>query len=153
MLALAAAVALALPTGGVVVPGKSLGGVPLGSSPAQVRAAWGSDYGRCRSCADTTWYFTYRPYRARGAGVAFRRGRAVALFTLWAPRGWRTTHGLRIGDAAARITEVYGPLARVECGRYYALSLPGRGASTAFYVVDNRLWGFGVMRPRAPVCR
>ena len=93
VLASALALPARLPVQGVVVPGTSLGGVHLGATRAAVRAAWGTTYGRCRGCRDETWYFTYRKFTAQGAGVSFRSGRVVALFTLWAPPGWRTSRG------------------------------------------------------------
>ena len=85
--------------------------------------------------------------------MTFRKGRAVALFTMWSPPGWRTTRGLRIGDPEFRIEALYGSLFRVGCGRYSALTLPGRGVTTSFYVVDGQVWGFGLSRPRQRVCR
>ena len=53
--------AAAPPTRGLVVPGKRLGGLSLGATPAQVRSAWGSRFGVCRDCRQQTWYFNYRP--------------------------------------------------------------------------------------------
>jgi hypothetical protein len=138
---------------GVLEPGRSLAGLHLGATPAQVRAAWGGRFGRCRSCTRPTWYFNERPFRPQGAGVEFRQGRAAALFTVWAPPGWRTDRGLALGEPVVRVTEVYGALARVECGRYYALTLRTGQAVTAFYVVGEELWGFGLSRPDVPVCR
>jgi hypothetical protein len=146
-------VAQAAPTRGVLVPGTSLGGVELGATKAEVRAAWGSRFGRCRSCARETWYFNFRPFDPKGLGVEFRRGRVAALFTLWQPDGWHTPEGLRLGEHVARATEVYGPLTRRECGGYYALVLPARAAITAFYVVGERLWAFGLLERRSAVCR
>jgi hypothetical protein len=151
--ALAAALAFALPQHGVLVPGRSLGGVRLGATKTDVRAAWGSFFGVCRGCTDETWYFTYRPFTSVGAGVSFRAGRAVALFTLWAPPGWRTNRGLRIGEPEARVTAVYGALPRVECGAYAALIETRAATTTAFYVRDGRVWGFGLTRAGALVCR
>ena len=72
---------------GVLVPGKSLGRLALGATPAQVRAAWGPRHGTCRGCRAPTWYFNFARFEPEGAGVTFRGGRAVALFTLWAPKG------------------------------------------------------------------
>jgi hypothetical protein len=151
--ALAAPAAAAPPRHGVLVPGKSLGGLRLGATPAQVKAAWGSRYGRCRDCLRTTWYFTYRRYKPRGAAVQFRRGRVEAIFTLWAPRGWRTTRGLKIGDEAGRVTTLYGGLARMDCAGYYALVLPTRGGVNAFYIVNEKVFGFGLVSFPVPVCR
>jgi hypothetical protein len=150
---LALPAAAAPPRAGVLVPGRSLGGLELGATPAQVRAAWGSTFGRCRDCRHTTWYFNLRPFRPQGAGVEFRRGRVVAVFTLSQPPGWRTSRGIALGENVARVTAVYGALARTECGLYSAFTLPSRAEVTAFYVRDGALWGFGLSRKGIPVCR
>ena len=141
------------PRAGVVVPGKSLGGLSLGATRAQVRSAWGSRFGVCRDCREQTWYFNYRLFEPQGAGVSFRGGRATALFTLWSPPGWRTSLGLQVGDPAARIASLYGPLLRVSCGTYAASTLRRGRTTTAFYIVDEQIWGFGLSRLREPVCR
>lgn len=146
-------VLLALPQGGVFVPGKSLGGVRLGATEAQVRTLWGPRAGVCRSCADHTLYFTYGRFERAGAGVEFRRGRAVAVFTLWRPDGWRTDRGVRLGDPTVSLSGVYGTLPRVECGHYHARILR-RGASvSAFYVKGDAVWAFGLLSRSARVCR
>lgn len=149
----AAAAGAAPPSPGTVVAGKSLGGLTLGVTRAQVETAWGRAYGRCRSCARPTWYFNYFSFRPEGAGVTFRNGRVSALFTLWAPEGWTTTKGVTVGDSVARVTEVYGALSRVTCGSYEALTLPSRRTTTAFYVVDLEVWGFALLARGEPVCR
>jgi hypothetical protein len=160
---LAAAIAAALffavpaaaapPTAGVLVPGRSLGGIELGATEAEVERRWGRAYGVCRGCAAKTWYFNYFAFQPRGAGVELRRGRVAAVFTLYQPPGWRTTRGLVLGDSVAHVTSVYGALVRRECGGYAVLVLPGRGATTGFYVLDDRLWAFGLFRPGLPLCR
>jgi len=152
-LALAAPAAQAAPTRGELVPGRSLGGLELGATKTDVRAAWGMRFGRCRSCRRETWYFNFRPFEPKGLGVEFRGGRVAALFTLGRPDGWRTPEGLRLGDHVARVTEAYGALARRECGAYYALTLPARGAVSAFYVSGDRVWAFGLIDRRSAVCR
>lgn len=141
------------PRAGVVVPAKSLGGLRLSATRAQVRSAWGSRFGVCRDCRARTWYFNLRPFEPQGAGVTFRRGRVVALFTVWSPPGWRTDRGLRIGDPAARIAGLYGPLLRVNCGTYAVMTLPRGRTMTSFYVVDEQVWGFGLSRSSEPACR
>ena len=49
------------------------------------------------ACAATagpwTWTSTSAHSSPQGVGVTFRRGRAVALFTLWSPPGWHTDRG------------------------------------------------------------
>src|SRR5919197_4297910 len=148
------AAAAAPPRKGVFVPGKSLGGLRLGMTAAQVKAAWGSDYGRCRGCPQPTWYFTYRRYKPHGAAVQFRRGRVQAIFTLWAPAGWRTNRGLYVGHNVTHLQSLYGTLARADCpGNYYALTLPSRGGVSAFYVVNEKIFGFALLSFKAAVCR
>jgi hypothetical protein len=152
--ATAAALALAaLPQHGVLVPDVSLGGLRLGMTPAQVRAAWGEAFARCRGCSDPTWYYTYRRFAPQGGGVAFRQGRVVAVFTLWAPPGWRSTRGLAIGDPEARVTALYGALLRVHCGSYDAFVRAGKTSQTAFYVYGGKVWGFGLSSAAVPACR
>jgi hypothetical protein len=152
-LAFTASASAELPQTGVLVPGKSLGGLRLGATKSQVRAAWGTRFGLCRNCRLTTWYFTYRSFDPHGAGVTFKRGKAVALFTLWSPAGWRTSTGLRLGDFAGRITGLYGALPRTDCEGYYALTMRRRSTLTAFYVDDGKVWGFGLLRLGDPICR
>jgi hypothetical protein len=152
-LAVPAASAAAPPKRGVLVPGRSLGGLRLGMTQQQVRAAWGPRFGRCRDCLAATWYYTYRRYQPQGAGVQFRRDRVEAIFTLWSPQGWQTSRGLKIGDDVARVTQVYGPLARAQCAGYYALLLPRPGGVNAIYVGGERVFGFGLLSFRVPLCR
>lgn len=160
-IAVVAAIALAIvqvaqaapPRKGVVVPGLALGGLTLGSTRAEVRAAWGSRYGICRDCAAPTWYFNLKPFEPQGAGVSFRQGHAVALFTIWSPPDWRTDRGLRIGDPSARIVALYGPMLQRNCGTYSAMTLRRGRTTTSFYVVSEQVWGFGLSLPSEPVCR
>jgi hypothetical protein len=144
--------ASALPQAGVLVPGRSLGGVSLGSSERTVKKAWGPRVGLCRHCRERTLYFTYVPFAPQGAGAVFRAGRAVALFTLWSPSGWRTDRGIRLGDPVVRVRSRYHPLGRRRCRGYYALTLSRETTVTAFYVLDGKVWGFGLSRVGAPLC-
>jgi hypothetical protein len=153
MASLLVAAALALPVHGLVVPGKSLGGVRLGDSPARVRAHWGSKFGVCTDCADRTWYFNYVRFAPQGAGVEFRRGRVVSAFTLWAPTGWRTAQGLRVGDVSTRVTALYSRLQVYTCRSYVAYVLNSATALTSIYVVNAKVWGFAVSRRAIPICR
>jgi len=152
-LALAGPAASAPPGAGVLVPGRSLGGVELGATKAALERSWGRAYGVCEGCRHETWYFNYYAFQPRGAGVELRDGRVAAIFTLYQPAGWRTNRGLQLGDSEIRVTSLYGALVRRQCGGYSVLLLPGRDATTAFYVLDDRLWGFGLSRPGLPLCR
>lgn len=155
VLALAfAAPAAALPRTGVLEPGRSLGGVRLGEPAAQVRAALGAFYGVCRGCATTTWYFTYKPFDDRGLAVELAHGRVSAVYTLWQPSGWHAPRGLVLGAAQAQVTALEGTLAPVQCpGGYSALVHDAGPAETAYYVADDRLWGFGLLARHASPCR
>jgi hypothetical protein len=145
-LVLAAPAAAAPPRHGTVVPGASLGGVSVGAPMKAVIARWGRGFGSCHGCRATTWYYNYERFRPQGVGVSFRKGRVDALFTLWQPSGWHTSRGIVIGDDVAQVTTVYGALDRRDCTGYYTLILHTRSGVTEFYVVDERLWGFGVSR-------
>jgi hypothetical protein len=153
LLLLAPAATAAPPQAGLLVPGESLGGIRLGMTPAQVKAAWGARFGRCRSCTQQTWYFTYRAFSPQGAAVEFRNGRVAAILTLWSPRGWRTSRGLRVGDGAERITALYPGLRRTECGSYRAHVLRRGRVASVFYEAGGRVWGFGLLGRAAQPCR
>ena len=152
-LSLALPAAAAPPQEGLLVPGRSLGGLKLGATKAHVLATWGRRHGVCARCRRTTWYFNYRRFAPQGAGVEFSGNRAVALFTLWSPPGWTTPKGLRVGDPVGRIGELYGVLEEMDCGDYSAHRLKGRQAVTWFYVENEKVWGFGLSRPGLPACR
>jgi len=142
-----------LPKAGMLVPGQSLGGVRLGETAAQTRAALGGFYGRCHGCDGTTWYFTYGKWTRTGLAVELHNGRVAALFTLWKPPGWHTAGGLRLGAVEAQVTSLAGPVVPVACAGYTVLVRDAHGTRTAYYVVNGELWGFGLMRARANPCR
>lgn len=152
-LALAAPASAAIPKQGVLVPGVRLGGIRLGATDARVKRAWGAEFGLCAACDLPTWYFTYAKFQPQGAGVTFRQHRVVAVFTLYAPPDWRTSKGLKIGDEAPRISALYGGLELVGCGSYSAYRIHGHGATTAIYVHEGKVWGFGISRPGVRLCR
>ena len=144
--------AAALPRAGVFVPGRSLGGVHLGESASAVRAILGA-HGVCRGCATTTWYFNYQPFSQRGLAVELTRGRVSAVYTLWQPTGWRTAKGLRLGVIEAQLTISTEPLVNVVCSGYDARVADGPQARSVYYVVQGKLWGFGLLRAHANPCR
>ena len=158
-LALVAAVAgwppaagAAPPDAGVFVPGRSLGGIFLGASRADVVAAWGAAFGRCRGCSTETLYFNRFAFRPDGVAVALRAGKVVAVFTLWAPAGWRTAQGLRVDEPLLRLEATYRPLRLVRCAGYEAYLLPGSAPRSVVYVLDERVWGFALLAEGHPVC-
>ena len=157
--AIAAALALALPAAaappgaGVLVPGRSLGGLELGATKAEVEQAGDAPTASAAAAPARPGTSTTTP-SSRGAressGGTAARSR---LFTIYQPLGWRTPKGLELNDPASRITGIYGPLKTVGCDGYSALVLDGRSATTAFYVLGDRLWAFGLSRPGVALCR
>jgi hypothetical protein len=152
-LAVAASAAAVLPRPGALVAGASLGGVRLGETGAQVQAALGRSHGVCRGCSRPTWYFTYRPFDQQGLGVELTGGRVSAVYTLWQPTGWRGPKGLVLGASEDAVNGRLGPLLPIACAGYAALVHDEAGARTAYYVLNGRLWGFGLLRAQANPCR
>src|SRR5262245_26489942 len=111
--ALATPAAAGLPRAGTLVPGQSLGGIRLGESAHAVRAALGRGYGVCTNCARPTWYFTYKPLDAHGLAVEFVHRRVVAVYTLWQPKGWHATNGLRLGATPLQVHKRAGRLTTI----------------------------------------
>jgi len=151
--ALALAAIAALPTSGTLVPGRSLGGVRLGEAASQVRAKLGTSYGVCRGCASPTWYFTYGRFENRGLAVELAGGRVSGVYTLWQPAGWHAPHGLALGAAEGQVTTLAGPLVPIACLSYTALVHDGPHARTVYYIVDGKLWGFGLLGLAGSPCR
>ena len=152
-LCFSATAAAALPNPGVLVPGRSLAGIRLGEQTAEVRAALGSGYGVCEGCARTTWYFTYRRFDDHGLAVELTRGRVSAVYTLWQPDGWRAPRGLQLGAVEAQVTSLTGGLAVISCQGYEALVRETQNVQTAYYIVDGKLWGFGLLGAHTSPCR
>jgi len=152
-LALAVPAAAGLPKGGSLVPGRSLGGIRLGASPRAVRAALGTFYGTCRGCPHRTWYFTYRPFEKQGLAVEFTLGRVSGAYTLWRPAGWHGPHKLGFGTSVLAVHKLTRASRTVTCNGYEALVQDSTHARTAYYVVQGRLWGFGLFARGASPCR
>ena len=150
---LAAPSAATLPHAGTLVPGRSLGGVRVGEPAAVVRAALGRGYGVCQGCSRTTWYFTYRLFDQHGLAVELTSGRVSAVYTLWQPDGWHAARGLQLGAVQAQVTKLVGLTVPVTCTGYDALVSDRGSTRTAYYVVDGKLWGFGLLRAHASPCR
>lgn len=151
-LALVPAASTGAPASRVFVPGQSLGGAKLGMTKAQVLRVWGKRHGVCRECPRTTWYFNERPFEPEGTGVVFRRGRAVRVFTVWRPRGWRTSDGLELGADADAVRDAYPAAGERRCDGYTALVAGGAGTRSIFYVYREKLWGFGLTLRAASPC-
>jgi hypothetical protein len=145
--------AAALPEHGVLVPGRSLGGIRLGEPAGHVAAALGSLYGVCRGCRTTTWFFQYKRYDARGLAVELTGGRVSGLYTVYQPAGWRGPGGLELGAFEGQVVSAAGPLVTVQCSSYDVLVRDSGGTRTAYYLANGRLWAFGLFRRGASPCR
>jgi hypothetical protein len=141
------------PAQGVLIPGKSLGGIELGDTQASVRAKWGDRHTLCSVCRRPTWLYTYRGSSTAGAAVAFRSGRVSAVFTLGVPRGWRTSRGVSLGDPATKVQTVYGALPWSRCIGYGALSIRRAGMVASIYTYGESVYGFALTLPSEPVCQ
>jgi hypothetical protein len=139
----------ALPPAAIFVAGRSLAGVHLGDTAGQVRARFGADYGVCRGCATTTWYFTYQRFDDKGVGVELTGGRVSAVYTLWQPQGWRGPGKLGLGAVEGQVTAAVGAVVPVACSGYTALV----AGTSAYFIVDGKLWGFGLFRKGRSPCR
>jgi hypothetical protein len=139
----------ALPPAATFVAGRSLAGVRLGDTAAQVRARFGRDFGVCRGCATTTWYFTYRRFDDQGVAVELTGGRVSAAYTLWQPPGWKGPRGLRFGDPEGAVTSTVGTVVPVACSGYTALV----SRTSVYMIVEGKLWGFALFRQGRSPCR
>jgi hypothetical protein len=148
----ASAAAPAAPTKGVVIEGASFAGLPLGLTPAQLRARWGRRYGICDKCRAPTWFYTFVRYKPQGIGVQFSAGRTAAYFTLGAPRGWRTLRGVRIGDETGKVTRTYGAAPTVHCLGYDVQQVVVRKTLVLFYLNGIQVYGLGLMNRGAEPC-
>ena len=107
----------------------------------------------CRGCPRRTWYFTYRAFQRQGLAVEFERGHVSAAYTLWRPQGWHAPHGLRFGATPLTVHERVGSLRTITCHGYVALVRDTADARTAYYLLEGRLWGFGLFRRGGSPCR
>lgn len=142
-----------LPKAGVLVPGRSLAGIGLGETPAQVRATLGTFYGACNGCARPTWYFTYGRWQQSGLAVELVGHRVSGVFTVWNPAGWKTRAGLQLGAVEAQVTELAKPRFTIACADYTAYANDSGGTRTVYYVFEGKLWGFGLFRSGSDPCR
>ena len=151
--ALAVPAAAGLPRAGTLVPGQSLGGIRLGESAHAVRAALGRGFGICNDCARPTWYFTYKSLDPHGLAVELVHRRVVAVYTIWQPKGWRATNGLRLGATPLQVHKRAGRLRTIACNGYDALVADRPGSRTAYSLYAGSLWGFGLFRAHWSPCR
>jgi hypothetical protein len=145
----------ALPTRGILVVGKSLAGISLGATQTAVKTRWGSRYVNCTKspCIDPTWLYFYPSGEPVGAGVRFRNNKAVAIFTLGATPGWKSTEGIKVADPINKLYDFYGTPKYTKCIGYEAYSLTRNGVVTSFYATSGVVYGFAITVPGLTVCQ
>jgi hypothetical protein len=139
----------------VIVEGKTFAGLPLGLTPAQVRAHWGRRYGICDNCAagTTSWYYTFHAYDPHGIGVEFRHGHVDAYFTLGSPDNWRTARGVVMGQHPDAVQKIYGHAPTIVCTGYSVLEVTVRRELVLMYLYSDRVYGLGLAALSANPCR
>jgi hypothetical protein len=144
-----------LPTRGVLVVGNNLAGVKLGQPQTRVRALWGPPTRTCTTypCSDPTWIYLYPRGEPLGAAVRFRNKRVVAVFTLGAVPGWKSSEGITIADPASKVYERYPNPKYTKCVGFEALSVPRSGVVTSFYLTSGVIYGFALTIPDLTVCQ
>jgi hypothetical protein len=142
------------PTRGVVVPGKTIGGVALGMSKTQVKGRWGSGYTLCTSCGTiTTWLYEYRGGEPLGAAVRFNKAdKVIAVFTLGSPAGWGLK-GVMIGDPVSNVYNLFGNTGSQNCIGYNALTVDIDGSVTSFYASSGVIYGYALTVRAESACQ
>jgi len=157
-----------IPQRGVFVVGKTLAGVGLDYTQAQVKAHWGQGYTVCTakplcSAAQPVWLFEYRIGEPLGVAVRFRNGRTVSVFTLGAVGvnplsaggggGWKTAEGLHITDPVSNIYSFYSAATiDTQCLFYGAISMRKGNVISSFYTASGTVYGFALTATGEPIC-
>ena len=141
----------AFPAKGIVVPGKSIGGITLGESTTAVQAHWGKRYTVCSYCDKLTWFYEYQTGEPLGAGVTFVNKRVVAVFTLGSPAGWGEK-GLMMGDPISNVYNVFSATGDKQCIGYTALTVREGNATMSFYSASGVVYGYALTAASEPTC-
>ena len=159
-----------IPQHGIFVVGKTLAGVGLGMTQAQVKVHWGSGYTLCSAkplCTVTSpvWLYEYQTGEPLGVAVRFNReGKTDAVFTLGAVGvnslsvggggGWKTAEGLHITDPINDIYSFYAAATiDTNCSFYSAISMRQGGVTSSFYTSSGTIYGFALTAPGVSICQ
>jgi hypothetical protein len=151
-LALGTSAQAGLPKQGVLDGNRSLAGIKLGDTETMVKKLWGGQFSRCGGCEPETWFYFYPPPADPvGAGVEFRGGKVVAVFTLGSPQGWRTSTGIKVGQILGfpRATDPQW----LSCNGYSAKPATRSGSAVASILTQGAaVYGFALTRPSVSPC-
>ncbi len=145
----------ALPSRGILVFADNLAGVKLGHPDTKVKALWGSPTRVCTTypCTDPTWIYIYPKGQPVGAAVRFKNKKVIAVFTLGAVPGWKSSEGITIADPVSRVYDLYPNPKYTKCIGFEALSIPRPGVTTSFYLTSGVIYGFALTVPGLNVCQ
>ena len=157
-----------IPQRGIFIVGKTLAGVGLGYTQAQVKTHWGAGYTLCTvkplcTASQPVWLFEYHIGEPLGVAVRFRNGKTVSVFTLGAVGvqplsaggggGWKTAEGLHITDPVSNIYSLYSNATiDTQCVYYGAISIKQPGVISSFYTASGTVYGFALTAPGEPIC-
>ena len=140
------------PVKGVVVPGKTIGGVGLTDTTLTVVHKWGRNYKVCPYCKKVTWFYEYPTGEPLGAAVKFEKGKVVSVFTLGSPAGWGVK-GVMMGDPVSNVYNLFGNTGSVSCIGYDALTIRIGRNTMSFYTTGGTIYGFALTGPTERPCQ
>jgi hypothetical protein len=142
------------PTRALFIAGTSLAGVKLGDTQAAVKARLGPRYEIFDQSKDVIWLYEYQGGEPLGMGIRFdKKLKVVAMFTLGTPIGWKTDKGLKLFDPISNVYQYYNTTKETRCIGYDALSMGGKGSTSAFYSAAGVVYGFALVVPGQNVCQ
>jgi hypothetical protein len=169
------------PAKGVVVPGRSIGGITLGMTEQQVEQRWGHGFEACTKCGpNLVWLFEYPGAEPLGAAIKFgvpaasgaaltastKNGskkttappkldpaaKVVAVFTLGSPTGWGTK-GAMMYDPVSNVYNLFGNTGDAQCIGYDALTVRIGASTMSFYTASGVIYGYALTAPSQPPCQ
>ena len=178
---LAAAQSTNFPSKGLVVPGRSIGGITLGMTEAQVEQRWGHLFAVCTKCgSNLVWLFEYPGSEPLGAAIKFGvpatsgaaltpstksgsqtttgppkldpAAKVVAVFTLGSPAGWGTK-GAMMGDPIANVYNLFGNAGDARCIGFDALTVRIGAGTMSFYTSSGVIYGYALTARSESPCQ